>query len=150
MTLIYPGNENTSLYRTLLQVPKVTTIEGFHCIKIMYPSSLVCNTKPCSEFRDGNSVTSVPGSHPAFRRLQYGKALFCSANDEKLDESLGPRLAIVSAYHCPSVGPASGHSWGLSSAQGSSGHGHAQSSCPGQQNTIIIYPVSVLPCMEIG
>ena len=28
----------------------------------------------------------------SFRRLQYGKALFCTASDEKLDESLGSRL----------------------------------------------------------
>ena len=29
----FPCNEDTSLYRTLYQVPKVSTIEGFHCIK---------------------------------------------------------------------------------------------------------------------
>ena len=33
----------------------------------------------------------VPGSHPAFRRLQY---------DEKLDESLGPRLMKFSVVNC--------------------------------------------------
>ena len=33
-------------------------------------------------------LASVPGSHPAFRRLQYESG----ASDEKLDESLGPRL----------------------------------------------------------
>ena len=39
-------------------------------------------------------VASNPGSHPAFRRLQYGKALFRTASDEKLDESLGLRLPL--------------------------------------------------------
>ena len=28
----YPCNEDTSLYRTLYQVPKLSTLEGFHCM----------------------------------------------------------------------------------------------------------------------
>ena len=46
-------------------------------------------------------LASNPGSHPAFRRLQYGKAE-CTASDEKLDESLGSRLCCtaVSATFC--------------------------------------------------
>ncbi len=31
---MYPLNEDTSLYRTLHQVPKVSIIEGFHCIPV--------------------------------------------------------------------------------------------------------------------
>ena len=39
-------------------------------------------------------IALVPGSHPAFRRLQYEKR---SASDEKLDESLGPSEASAEA-----------------------------------------------------
>ena len=35
-------------------------------------------------------LASSPGSHPAFRRLQYEKR--STVSDEKLDESLGSRL----------------------------------------------------------
>ena len=42
-----------------------------------------------SYYADGH-LASNPDSHPAFCRLQY--SAFCTASDEKLDESLGSRL----------------------------------------------------------
>ena len=54
-----PLLKDTSLYRTLLQVPKVSSLEGFHCSVCFYPGLLYAHLLTESQQLAGESVEQV-------------------------------------------------------------------------------------------